>query len=453
MRNQKLLFWLPLIVISIIFFFTQSYPDFVGLARLSFDLLDYLFHGRFIDYYNSMEWLYGIWVYLLYALWELPVYLVFAILKIPFSELEQVIPALLWIKVLPAGAGVISIFTFRKLSSALLKKPIDIDISSYIYASSLFVVLPVLGTATCDIVYIPFIQMGIYNFLKEKNREFLICFAFANSGKLLALFIFLPLLFYRDKKITALIKNGLGALSLIILDRILLLPSLSANIGREKTGSFFQYLLSYKIPIGGGGIHVLPFLFGLLCLHAFLRKGFPTPLRGHESIWLGGLGITLFFLFGGHHSQWCVLMGTFLPLLCMFSEGFKMLCIFLLSLFESLFVFRECFMLTWVFAGWGAFESLILKNFGHQNIRGQNAVTYFFDYVLESAAPYTYMTFLYTFLLVLFVALFAFSFPKEEFVAAASEEEQAKGFLPLLAFRTLLPAAYWLYTFIILIWL
>ncbi len=463
MLTRKNLCWLPLAVIALLFFFTQTYPDFVGMARLSFDLLDHLFHGQFLTYYHSMEWLYGIWVYLLYAIWELPVYLAFQLLHIPSGELEQVVPALLWIKLLPFGAGLFSLVTFRSLADQVLKAARDKEIALYLYAASLFVILPVLGTATNDIVYLPFIQLGIGFYLKGKNRPFLLCFALANSGKLLSLFIFLPLLFYRDKKPLVLLRNMAASLALIVIDKLLLLPSASAGIGRGKTGEFFQYLLRMRLEVGPG-INVLPMAFALLCLYAFLRGGFRSEQRAHEAIWLSGLGITLFFLFGMHHSQWCILMATFLPLICMLSGRLRALQIFLLTAFEGLFVFRECFMLTWVFAGWGAYEYLILKHFGRQSIRGQNAVTWFFDYVLGSAAPYAHMDLIYTILLFLAVCLFVLGFPGRAKEGSAAEGESGmapagiraalrEGILPLLVLRTLLPAFYWIYTFIVLIWL
>ena len=92
--------------------------------------------------------------------------------------------------------------------------------SQYFYIISITVAHVIVVIGNYDIIAVTFILLGTYHYLCEDDRKFILFFSIAATCKMFGLFVYIPLVLLKHKKIKEIITRGLQSISLIVIPKI-----------------------------------------------------------------------------------------------------------------------------------------------------------------------------------------------------------------------------------------
>lgn len=166
---QRICWVLVLGAISFYFLF-MLYGDNLINSVVGYRYLDSVLTGHLAEFYNAMDWSYGISIYTIYAVWSLPVWIFFRITGLEVNV--ETIPVLLWYKLLLVIFAVWSVYLIGKIARYVYEgKEKEMQLQ---YACSFLFVFPVFAIAQCDIIGLCFVLLGVYYYLQEKEAKFLL---------------------------------------------------------------------------------------------------------------------------------------------------------------------------------------------------------------------------------------------------------------------------------------
>ncbi len=363
---------------------------------------------------------YGLIFYFIFGIGMLPVWIAGHFYK--GSDIVVTLFGLYWVKMYLAFFVLLSCIELRKIAACLGIDQKRNKWLMFFYASSMFVVLPVFQIAQYDIVGAYFTLWGVRSFLEKNNRKFFIAFAIAIPMKYFALFVFLPLVLVRYKKVYQIIYSFFLGGSLLIAEKLIwgkVMPAIGHILfdGKEtayarliETGSILtaggaetvstsveaerfafgqvQFLFNNLIPIGDyfASIFVLPFIG--ICIAAYLTKDEKGAANGRKEIYLTFLSFLFFFLFSySWNSYWIVIFAPYLVLVMFMNEKLLGVNCILELVFSVGLVIQKMIHQPWVFGGGHTYEYLLFKN-----MRQRPMNTY---YLLEKFGLAEYQTVIY----------------------------------------------------------
>lgn len=244
--------WLLLGAVLFIAYTIFLYGDIRATYEHSFNFLDALFSGRLKDFYQiSIEntstghpAVYDVPLYALFALWNLPTYIIHQLTGFDFMLST---PAQLWLKTMVVVAALLSAKILMSLAQELGVSKERSKWVAFFFMSSMSVFVPVFIIVQYDIILVLCILMGLRSYVQGNLPRFIAWFFIANTLKLFAVFIFIPLLLLREKRIRHFILQlFIGSLG-IILSRLFY----RGNVAYEAaTGGFLEGMLRRLIATG-----------------------------------------------------------------------------------------------------------------------------------------------------------------------------------------------------------
>lgn len=355
-------------------FMTMLYLDNIINSSFGYNYISSVFSGNFKEFYNSAEWSYGITIYTIYAIWSIPVWIVNHMFGI--SDNMTAVPVLLWYKLLLVLFAVWSVYIVGKIAECLdFDKKREIQFQ---YASSCLFVFPVFALPQCDIIGLCFVLMGILSYLKEENRKFIIYFAIAITMKYFALFVFIPLVLYRYRRLNKLVGVLVAGAVLTVISMVLITHSaqgstqmandqyyINAHIRRLNAVSL---RLSSDIVIG-----LLAFFYTALCVLAYVvPNNASRECRAKYALWLSLAGYMSFFLFYDANFYWQVLLTPFFILVSYSNMKNCKISLLLELAYSTAIILKYVYINNWVIMGGKTFSYLILKDWKPE--RGENLV-------------------------------------------------------------------------------
>lgn len=189
-----------------------------------------------------------------------------------------------------------------------------------------------------DVISLSFTLLGVYGYLKNDQKCFIFCFALAVAFKMFALFVFVPLLLLREKRIRYILFRFLQILLFIIIPKLFF--SIAAPMSvlgaeadtAEKTLPEINFiahsslvkrclfpgnenvadLAVFTIP----GVPLFLLLMFILCLGCYLYEKAVSP---RQVIYLCAVTMGLFFMTCMSHPYWIILLIPYISLLMIFS--------------------------------------------------------------------------------------------------------------------------------------
>lgn len=254
------------------------YGDVRATFEHSFNFMDSVLQGRVGDFYQiAIEHtstghpaVYDIPLYLLFGLWNLPTYIIYRITG--FHYLLST-PAQLWLKTMMVLAALLAAKVLVDIARDLGVGRQRSKWVAFFFLSSMTLFVPVFVIVQYDIIMIVFILLGLRAYLRGRLGRFLLWFAIANTFKLFAIFIFVPLLLLREKRLRVVaLQLGVGLIGLVACRAIY-----HGNVAyKASTGGFMssmlQRLTAVGIPWMGSTIPVfVVFMVGIV-VFAYLRR-------------------------------------------------------------------------------------------------------------------------------------------------------------------------------------
>lgn len=233
------------------------------------------------------------------------------------------------------------LFTFVTLSAIIIYricKKIGFSnekskLSSFMFISSPFTMLPVFIISQVEIIMIFFTLLGILDYLNN-NKRYLFWFAIAIPLKIFPFFILIPLVLLKEKHLKKIIIYVIiPILPYIISSIIFKSPNPS---GRNLTA--FGTLMGYKII----GVSIFIIFYSLICLLSYLKN-----IDNNEEFYKLTIYIS-FFVFSlmtmvntNFHMYWIVILSPFMAILLLFSRCnivLKIIIEFIATLFYAIYI-------------------------------------------------------------------------------------------------------------------
>ena len=188
--------WALLLVMSVFVFVTMFYGDLKIIYHHSLTFLDTFFNLDMPNFYaNTLAnpcfgfgAVYYWMVYAVIAVWNLPVW----ILTRFFHVGEYAVPCLLWSKLQMVFFLLLTLWMLEKILKDFGFGKEKYRFAQFMFASSLFVVLPTVAIAQIDMITVFLMLWGIREYLNSDQItwKFLLIFSFAAAMKIFALFVF-----------------------------------------------------------------------------------------------------------------------------------------------------------------------------------------------------------------------------------------------------------------------
>ena len=156
-----------LFIISIVYLITTYYKDNYEIFYNAYVNLDNLFWGKSIEAFGNKSLPYRVLHQWISEIWTLPSYIL------------------------------------CRLADSLGIKSENKQWSVLLFASNILVVLPVFHIAQTDVIYLYFMLKGTEAYIKDDTKGFVRWYAIANSIKFIPIFVFIPLVLLKEKRILA----------------------------------------------------------------------------------------------------------------------------------------------------------------------------------------------------------------------------------------------------------
>lgn len=316
--------WAALGLLGLFCLLTYCYTDLPLIVRHSLSLWRALGRGELFSFYQTATLLpvgetlpqtgevpYDIWVYLLLAVWNLPVFLWELISG---HTLETSLLALLWARLglLLPYAG--CFWALRGVADTLSCQPRQAEWACFGFAGSLFLINGLFCVGQIDIFSAFFVLMGFWAFVRQDTPKFIGWFALAVTFKMFALFAFLPLLLLAEKRPLRLVGHTLAACSLSLISKLLFFADKMATPTQFDERRFFRFLLAGRLDTEQHLFSVTAVLFGALLALCWLARPAPAA-RPCWAVFALLAGYSCLFLGGTSYPYWAVVLAPCIGLL------------------------------------------------------------------------------------------------------------------------------------------
>lgn len=313
-------------IILFLFFALCMYTDLIDTYLHSMGVIDAIFDGNFFEAYDyatklGLEWrdnanwaIYPFPIYLIMGLWNLPVWCLHKFFAVSYFHPL----CLLWAKglLLPFSIGSLYFFNgiLKDFRIGIEKRRLAI----FLFCSSLWFVLPVFAVAQYDILGVFFILWGFREYLKNEKVTFktVLIFSLAVMMKMFAVFLAVPLIFLKEKRIF----SSLAKIVLMFLPTGLCSVLFSGSYAYAEGTYWFNNLMIDRLfgTVWQGGNSSFPVFVVLwigICIYAYWLKVAETEQIFKYAVWLGCAVWLSFFCFVHIHPYWVVLGVPFMVLL------------------------------------------------------------------------------------------------------------------------------------------
>lgn len=266
--------WSLLAAMCAVAFVTFLYGDVRATFEHSFNFMDALLAGRPQDFYqiaieNSTfghPAVYDIPIYLIFGLWNLPSYIAY---RVADYDYLNSLPSQLWLKAMMVVFSLMAAKLVFAIAKELGLTAARAKWAAFYFLSAVTFVVPVLVIVQYDIISVAFMLAGVLAYMRGRTRSFLLWFLAANTLKLFSVFVFIPLVLLREKRLPrAAAQLGLGLLGLVLC-RLLYHGNVAYEI---STGGFTSGMMQRLVDAGftwRPGLNVPLFAGFMVCLVIF----------------------------------------------------------------------------------------------------------------------------------------------------------------------------------------
>jgi len=318
--------WLVLIAISLLLFLSHTYNDILITTRQGINLWNALFSGHILNFYSynynivSGNVVYnipqGAWydflVYVVYAIWNFPLWILEKFFKV---DIMNSILCILWSKTmliffLGLSAKMINKICLElKINENLAKWCVFSYLSSTLVFSSLFII------SQDNIISLSIMLIGLLMYLQEKTRKFIFWFALAIAFKYFALFLFIPLILLKEKRIFHILKYLISGMSLAIITKLIFSFDIATKATGKLQNDLYSFLIKNSLQLSIGNVSIFFLLTALFYIFCYYKKINSMEDLYKFSIYVSFLSFAIFFGFAYTYPYWSILLAPFTILL------------------------------------------------------------------------------------------------------------------------------------------
>ncbi len=371
--------WGVVLVITFFAAFTMFYSDFQGTMDFAYQVTRQIFHGDFsgIGYIASHP--YGMTMAALLIAWMIPFYLMTAIGGDAFWYFGSLAGAV-WSKLFLLVMTAFLIKAVYRIAAYLEVRRENRKWIALFMLTSAFYFFPAVEIGQCDIVGLTFMLWGIYYYLKEDTKRFLLFFAVAIPMKYLALFIFVPLVLLHQKNPAKIIAEGALGSSLFGVNIIIRKSVFGTFLGEFTSGA-----ISDMASTAAGSSTAAEGTVGQLVVETNTIENFFGPFVANSSVfvtafllicilayavkkdwkawaaYIPALVYACFLVLTPTNIYWTILLLPFMTIMTFHNEYQLRLSMLLETIAGWAVVFVSIFRTSWVVGGEKTFEYLFLR--------------------------------------------------------------------------------------------
>lgn len=374
--------WTLLAVICTLFLPTFFYNDIIATSRHGINLWHCLADGEsilnFFTYNAKIENVktyahienqsaaYSFVVYLVFAIWNLPLFFlerfakidIFANSLIVFYTKSLLVLALLYSgKILKQICGQLK---WSKSKSSWVE---------FIYLSSTLVMSCIVIEGQYDIFSVCLTLLAIRSYLKDDKLGFIGWFSLAFTFKLFAFIIFIPLLLFKEKKITKILSSTIISIVPLVLIKLIFKIGETTHTGSIvlERNLFSSWFSAANFAIAGYDVYFFIVAMTLLCIYCYYKDIKDKDLFLQYTIYISFLSYCIFFLLIPAHPYWFILIAPYLTLIIFSnSEKFKLNLLLETIGLASLFLFQQI-KYFWCFSPAYFIQTFVGKRFSVNN--------------------------------------------------------------------------------------
>jgi len=370
-------FFIVFNVIIVLIFMSYLYDDFYITQRHGVEFWNAIFfHGgpqKFYSYVaenTSSLAMYDITIYLFFAVWNIPCWIYELITG---ANSQDVVILMIYSKTLILVSYFFSIYLIRKIYDDIVRitgeesSLSNYDVMAY-YASSILLTIYSIYTGNYDIFSLVIILAGIDALINDKTSKFILLFAIATSLKYFAIWIFVPLILIKEKRIHRLVLALIACYSLSFAESILLGKNAVfdeyGNMGFSAAVRFQQILGAGEIDILGNGTFSLSIvLYVLLCIYCYMINPKNKELIDNI-LYVSLIAWAIFFFVVYFNCYWIILIVPFLILISIRNNDNLYINVILEFIFSITMLGNCMIRQPWVVGGSnGASTHLVLESF------------------------------------------------------------------------------------------
>lgn len=338
-KRTKLFEWCLLFLLFLISFLVFFYTDYSDTLDNSVMLVKAIWHGQFENYYEYAarnahpatvySANYNVFLYGIFALWNFPVILLHRLNGLNYMDSVW---ALLWCKLLIVLALIFTTVLLRKLVQLCSSDPQNQHMASLLFLGCACTWIPTMVAGQYDILSLLAILLGLYFYIQKNDLWFYVFFAIAFPLKTFAIFVYIPLILLREKRIWGII------LKLFPLFSISLAVSLPfrGNSWYElciqtQSRDALNLLLDASVTIGGMQFNIFAAAYITLCVFCYISD-WSEETNSYLPIWCSFAALASILLFTNFRSYWIILIIPFAVLTVFFHSKLTRTNMLLLSI-------------------------------------------------------------------------------------------------------------------------
>ncbi len=319
--NNRKLFYLVLFILQVILFYCYGYGDLSITTEHGISFWECLFSGKIRDYYNiniSTELHAGVYNGNYFAAYDFMSYIIFGIWNFPlwvarhFFGVQYPLDYLLgnlW-----AESIVLAFYCGCIYFANKILKLVNInECKKYIaiMSTSAFVSLYIIVFGQYDVICIFFILWGIYSLLTGNRIMFLVAFSIAVPIKMLALFMFVPIVLLCEKNILKVMASGVIVMIPMLFFRVLIPFSDISN-----TSVFMELLFANTIKVGYTECSVFLLVYILFLIYCYIKSAaVEIEKRVEQFVYICFVSFAIFIVFVGALPYWAMYFVPFIYML------------------------------------------------------------------------------------------------------------------------------------------
>lgn len=353
--------WILVILVGVMLSAFYLYPDMTFTSSCGVKFWNCIVNGTFPNFYSEGYWgatgsilefsmggSYDFALYLIFALYDFPLWIWEKITGFSFMQFvltREYIKGIVWI-----FSG-ISAYLIYKIAQVCDVKKEEAKWAAFLFLSSAVFFYTEVVIGGYDTISVAFTLLGIYGYLTDNNKCFVASFSMAIAMKMFAVWLFIPLVLVKEKRIWRILLYGLEGLCVIAIPKIYFtiashrfMINRALDAARQKGQTVDINEIAEAIGSSNNGIidhaeatvnealfpdgrmleytfismNALPLVFvGMFALWAFCYL-YKRKMSKREVIYLCALTMSIFVLTVKIHPQWGIILMPYLALLIMF---------------------------------------------------------------------------------------------------------------------------------------
>ena len=268
---------------------SHNYNDILVTVRHGIHFWDILLDGDILNFYNLNRvasgniyypdvqgCAYNILIYMVFAIWNLPLYLLERFWQV---DVMNNIACLTYSKLMLVVAVMVTVWILNKILATLGVPDRARKLLLYVYASSSLLLSVICITSQYDILSIIFQLLGIHAYIEKKYNRFIFWFGVAFCFKFFSVFIFLPLLLIHRKRVLPILKSSAMMAVPWLVTRLPFWISTffySVTISSVSRGEIMagqRFLKTMSSGTLGDNINLFLMIYAALVVWCYLREG------------------------------------------------------------------------------------------------------------------------------------------------------------------------------------